>query len=87
MGVDGLRGIPAQVGFNAGDMKHFYLVPGSRTDDIVDIDEQSNIGIPGAWVFHVSGPDVESGGCMETDSQISKSREEGGVGRRSREKE
>ena len=63
---NGLGGNPAQVGFNAGDSQNSYSLPGSRTDDIVNIDERSNVGEPGVWVFHVSGPEVRSGGCSDT---------------------
>ena len=63
---NGLGGNPAQVGFNAGDNQNFFSLPGSRTDDIVNIDERSNVGEPGVWVFHVSGPEVRSGGCSDT---------------------
>ena len=42
-GTNGLGGTPAQVGFNAGDNIRFASVPGSRTDDIINIDERSNV--------------------------------------------
>ena len=70
--MNGVVSVPAQVGFNAGDMRNSYSVPGSRIADIVNIDKRSNIGIPGVWVFHVSGPDVKVGGCMETGSKLGK---------------
>jgi len=53
-GVDGLGGIPAQVGFNKGDGINFAAIPASRTADIINIASTSNIGIPGVWVFHIS---------------------------------
>ena len=58
------------MGFNAGDGDHSYSLPGSRTDDIVNIDERSNVFVPGVWVFHVSGPEVRSGGCSEMPGKI-----------------
>ena len=53
-GVNGTGGIPAQVGFNAGDGINFAAVPESRTADIIDIDTTSNIGVPGVWAFQVN---------------------------------
>ena len=53
-GVNGMGGIPAQVGFNAGDGINFAAVPDSRTAGIIDIDTTSNIGISGVWAFQVS---------------------------------
>ena len=61
----GQGGTPAIVGFNAGDNVNSYSVPGSRTDDIVNINETSNVDVPGVWVFKVSGPSVKSGGCVQ----------------------
>jgi len=53
-GSGGLGGIPAQVGFNAGDGVNFAIVPESRTPDIINIDTTSNVGIPGVWIFQVN---------------------------------
>jgi len=53
-GTNGTGGIPAQVGFNAGDGVNFAVVPASRTPDIINIDTRSNIGIPGVWIFQIS---------------------------------
>ena len=53
-GVNGSGGIPAQVGFNAGDGVNFAAVPGSRTTEIINIEKLSNVGIPGFFVFQVS---------------------------------
>jgi hypothetical protein len=35
-GVDGLDGIPAQVGFDAGDISNFYAIPTSRTPAVLE---------------------------------------------------
>ncbi|CAH1266756.1 TECTA [Branchiostoma lanceolatum] len=51
--IDGLGGIPAQVGFNHEDGINYYSVPGSRTYQIVDIDDMSNIGRRGTFIFRV----------------------------------
>ena len=60
----GLGGIPAQVGFNAGDGVRFAIVPESRTSDIINIDMTSNVAVPGMWVFQVDGENVKIGGCQ-----------------------
>ena len=48
-------GIHAQIGFNAGDKKNFYQLKNSFTSEIVNITNESNIGIPGQFVFHTTG--------------------------------
>ncbi len=53
-GVNGLGGTPAQAGFDAGDGVNFFVVPGSRTASVVDLDTaNSNTGTPGIWKFSV----------------------------------
>ncbi|XP_012990330.2 sushi, nidogen and EGF-like domain-containing protein 1 isoform X1 [Esox lucius] len=59
----GLGGIAAQAGFNAGDGKRYFNIPGSRTDDVVDVEETTNVGYPGKWVFRIDNAQVEVGGC------------------------
>ncbi|XP_069474234.1 sushi, nidogen and EGF-like domain-containing protein 1 isoform X2 [Ambystoma mexicanum] len=59
----GLGGIAAQAGFNAGDGKRYFNIPGSRTDDIVNVDNTTNVGIPGRWVFRIDNSQVQVGGC------------------------
>lgn len=62
-GTDGLGGTPAQVGLNAGDGVRYISVPGSRTDDIIDIDARSNVFHNGVFVFQVDGVSVVPAGC------------------------
>ncbi|XP_043926270.1 sushi, nidogen and EGF-like domain-containing protein 1 [Protopterus annectens] len=62
----GLGGIAAQAGFNAGDGKRYFNIPGSRTDDIVDVEETTNVGIPGRWVFRIDDAHVQVGSCNDT---------------------
>jgi len=68
-GSGGLGGTPAQVGFNAGDGIRFASVPGSQTAGIINIDNTSNVDIPGMWVYQVD-EDIRSGGCSAHDPQI-----------------
>ena len=53
-GINGLGGIPAQVGFNKGDGIGFTTINKSRTQDIIKINSASNTGIPGVMVFKIS---------------------------------
>ncbi|XP_067172895.1 sushi, nidogen and EGF-like domain-containing protein 1 [Apteryx mantelli] len=50
----GLGGTPAHAGFNSGNEKDFYNIPGSRTDAIINITKTSNVNVPGRWVFQVN---------------------------------
>ena len=43
----GLGGISALAGFNAGDGVHFSTIPSSVSDDIINVTDTSNVGIPG----------------------------------------
>ena len=62
-GSDGLGGIPAQVGINCGDEYHYVNVPGSRTHEISDISDRSNVNILGMWIFRADTIDVPEGYC------------------------
>uniref|UniRef100_A0A8C7GN26 Sushi, nidogen and EGF-like domains 1 n=1 Tax=Oncorhynchus kisutch TaxID=8019 RepID=A0A8C7GN26_ONCKI len=64
----GLGGIAAQAGFNAGDGKRYFNIPGSRTDDMVDVEGTTNVGRPGRWVFRIDNAQVEVGGCNHSAS-------------------
>ena len=55
--------LPSQAGFNAGDGKRYFNIPGSRTDDVVDVEGTTNVGYPGRWVFRIDHANVEVGGC------------------------
>lgn len=54
-GVNGLGGIPAQAGFDAGDLTNFFTLPGSLTADILNLQNTSNLPdpVPGVWSFAV----------------------------------
>ncbi|XP_022088983.1 protein mesh-like [Acanthaster planci] len=64
----GLGGTPAQVGFNAGDGFNFYAVPESRTGTIVDIDQDSNIGTTGRFLFRIDSSNIIDTGCITEGS-------------------
>ena len=57
-GINGLGGIPAQVGFNKGDGIGFATINNSRTERIVKVASASNIGIPGILVFKLSDENI-----------------------------
>uniref|UniRef100_A0A8C2D1U9 Sushi, nidogen and EGF-like domains 1 n=1 Tax=Cyprinus carpio TaxID=7962 RepID=A0A8C2D1U9_CYPCA len=57
----GLGGIAAQAGFNAGDGRRYFNIPGSRTDDIVEVETTTNVGYPGRWVFRIDDSQVQVG--------------------------
>ncbi|XP_033100056.1 protein mesh-like isoform X2 [Anneissia japonica] len=63
--ITGLGGTPAQVGFNAGDGRNFYSVPGSRSESIVDIETTTNVGVIGRWVFRIDEENVVEDGCKD----------------------
>ena len=50
-GFGGLGGSEALAGINAGDGINSYTIPFSRTSSIINIDETSNIDVPGTWMF------------------------------------
>ncbi|KAJ0065223.1 hypothetical protein NL108_006584, partial [Boleophthalmus pectinirostris] len=64
----GLGGIAAQAGFNAGDGKRYFNIPGSRTADIVNVEGTTNVGFPGRWVFRIDDANVEVGSCNNSAS-------------------
>ena len=57
-GVDGLGGTEALAGISAGDGRNFVIIPGSRTPDIINVNQNSNVDNPGAWIFRVDGGTV-----------------------------
>lgn len=53
----------SQAGFNAGDGKRYFNIPGSRTADVVNVEGTTNVGFPGRWVFRIDDANVEVGSC------------------------
>jgi hypothetical protein len=52
-GENGLGGTPAQAGFDAGDETNFFVLPGSFTANVLDLQDTSNVGEEGRWVFAI----------------------------------
>uniref|UniRef100_A0A914V6F4 Sushi, nidogen and EGF-like domain-containing protein 1 n=1 Tax=Plectus sambesii TaxID=2011161 RepID=A0A914V6F4_9BILA len=61
--TSGLGGTPAQAGFDAGDGKTLFMIPGSCMDDIITIGDRSNVDSPGKWLFRVDNSNIQSAGC------------------------
>ena len=52
-GSNGLGGTPAQAGFDAGDETNFFVLPGSFTANVLDLQNTSNVGENGRWLLTV----------------------------------
>jgi Nidogen-like len=48
-----------QVGFNAGDAKVYYNLPGSNTKGVLNLTNSSNVGVNGRWLFRVDGNNIQ----------------------------
>jgi hypothetical protein len=53
--------IPAQAGFDGGDLASVVYLPHSRTPQVLLLSNESNVGIPGVWRFPVR--DCGAPGC------------------------
>eukprot|EP00057_Strongylocentrotus_purpuratus_P022946 XP_011677420.1 PREDICTED: protein mesh-like [Strongylocentrotus purpuratus] len=61
----GLGGIPAQIGFNAGDGIHAYTVHASQTEEVINMTTLSNVNVPGRFVFRVDLPAIRDPACKD----------------------
>lgn len=52
-GSGGLGGVPAQVGFDAGDRTNFFKHPDSMTAMVLNLINTSNVGEDGVWRFEI----------------------------------
>ena len=43
----------ASAGYNAGDGITYYMIPGSSSQEIINISLTTNVEQPGVWVFQV----------------------------------
>ena len=62
-GVNGLGAFGVQVGFNGGDGVHFFSRPETQSDSILLLDDNSNVCVPGKYVFRIDGETVQPGRC------------------------
>ena len=56
----------ALAGYNAGDGIVSYTIPGSLTEEIINIDSTTNVGVPGMWVFRVDQEQLTLPPCHDT---------------------
>lgn len=54
-GTGGQGGTPAQAGYDAGNNTDYFVLPGSRTASVVDLQDTSNVSAatPGLWSFSI----------------------------------
>lgn len=63
-----------QAGFNGGNLTNYFSLPGSRTPDIVNIQETTNVNVPGRWAFKVDGKEIDpANGCTSRGKGFSSS--------------
>ena len=62
-GIDRRFDLELQGGFNAGDGVRFFIIPGSRTNNILNLPSTSNVARGGQWMFRTDEASVEAGGC------------------------
>ena len=66
-GANGIGPFGAQVGFNLGDGVYYFERPERRTDSILELDDNSNVCVPGKYVFRIDGETVQPGRCMDIE--------------------
>jgi outer membrane beta-barrel protein len=52
-GFDGFGGSPAVAGFDAGNRRHYEVLPGSGSADVLSLLTGSNIAQPGVWLIEI----------------------------------
>ena len=50
-----------QVGFDAGDKQNFFSFPDSQTPAIIDVNNSSNVGVTGRWIFRIDQRSISFG--------------------------
>lgn len=62
-GVDGAGGIPAQAGYDAGNQTNFFVLPGSFSNDILNLANTSNVSqeAPGLWTMAIRNGTTSDG--------------------------
>uniref|UniRef100_A0AC34REN5 Uncharacterized protein n=1 Tax=Panagrolaimus sp. JU765 TaxID=591449 RepID=A0AC34REN5_9BILA len=63
-GVNGLGGIPAQVGFDSGDGQNRYMLDVSCTGNVIDVADISNVGPPGVFIFRIDSANIQTGSTI-----------------------
>lgn len=52
--------VSRQAGFNGGDGLRYFNIPGSGTQQVLDLSRQSNVENPGRWLYRI---DSKAGDC------------------------
>ena len=72
-GTGGLGGTPAQAGFDAGNRRDFFALPGSQTAAVLNLCTTSNVvpAVPGLWRFNIrsGGVTVCGNGARESGEE------------------
>ncbi len=61
-GMGGFGGTPAQAGFDAGNLRDFVTLPGSRSMAVLALCSTSNVAMPGVWRYSIRGGAVRCPG-------------------------
>ena len=66
-GSGGLGGTPAQAGYDAGDGNNFFVLPGSFTNNILNLVNTSNVSqeAPGLWTMAIRNGSTSDGSTPE----------------------
>jgi hypothetical protein len=67
-GAGGFGGTPAQAGYDAGDGVNYFVLPGSFTNDVLNLVNTSNVSLdtPGLWYFQIRNGEIGGGETPET---------------------
>ena len=57
-----------QGGVNAGDEVSLFIIPGSRTNNILNLPITSNVARDGRWMLRTDEASVKARGCYTKDT-------------------
>ena len=63
-GIDCRFAFELQGGVNAGDEVSFFIIPGSRTNNILNLPITSNVAREGRWMFRTDEASVKARGML-----------------------
>jgi hypothetical protein len=66
-GTNGLGGIPAQAGYDAGNGRNFFVLPGSLTGNVLNLATTSNVSqsTPGLWTMAIRNGTTSDGSSAQ----------------------
>jgi len=67
-GLSGPGGTPAQAGYDAGNGNDCFTLLGSRTEEVLDLQNTSNVSLetPGLWRFAIRNGSITTGATADT---------------------